>query len=347
MNEQTEQKKSSTAGRLFRVVGLLLLLASFAVAWLVMDFQSFRDQALLQQDDGLVLEVRPGSSLRSLADRLHREGLIRHPVYLMALGRYLKLDNRIKAGEYEVPAGVTPEQFLQQLTSGKVIQHNLTLIEGETFKQMMQRINAAASLTHELSGKTDDQIMTAIGAPGVHPEGRFLPDTYHFPRGTTDTEFLKRAYQAMQEFLQAEWSKRDASVPLKTPYEALILASVVEKETGKASERPRIAGVFSRRLKKGMRLQSDPTIIYGLGENFDGDIRYRDLRTDTPYNSYTRKGLPPTPIAMPGRQAILAALHPQDDGSLFFVARGDGSHQFSKTLKAHNRAVNRYQKKRQ
>jgi UPF0755 protein len=262
------------------------------------------------------------------------------------LARYLDLDSRIKAGEFQLQPGITPEQLLHQLTDGKVIQHDLTLIEGETFKEMMQRVIRDKVLLHTLEEFEGEAVMRAIGYPGLHPEGRFMPETYYFPRGTTDAEFLRRVYLDMESFLQRSWQDRDGDLPLKSPYEALILASIVEKETGVAEERARIAGVFLRRLNKGMKLQTDPTVIYGMGDSYKGDIRFRDLRKDTAYNTYTRFGLPPTPIAMPGEDAILAVLHPAAGKELYFVAIGDGSHHFSSTLKEHNRAVDRYQRKR-
>jgi UPF0755 protein len=331
----------------FRLVGLLVLVASFAGAWLIMDFQAFRSHPLAVPDQGVALLVKPGENLKRLASRLHADGLLDKPLYLVLLGRYLGLDARIKAGEFRVPAGVTPEQLLEQLSRGQVVQYNLTLIEGENFRDMMKRVAADEVLQHTLANADGAQVMTALGYSGVHPEGRFLPETYYFPRGTTDVEFLRRAYLEMESFLQQAWSGRDDGLPLQSPYEALILASIVEKETGVAAERPRVAGVFIRRLQKGMKLQTDPTVIYGMGDSYQGDIRFRDLRTDTAYNTYTRSGLPPTPIAMPGKDAILAVLHPADGKELFFVARGDGSHHFSSTLEEHDRAVDEYQRKRQ
>jgi len=332
--------------RLFRLAGLLLLLASFAGAWLAMDFDSFRSTPLATGDEAIPLLIKPGSSFRTVAAELHKRGILKHPLYLVVLARWQGIDGKIKAGEYAIEPGTTPEQLLQQLTEGQVLQYALTLIEGETFRDMMLRIATAPALEQTLENHDGDTVMQAIGYPGLHPEGRFLPETYHYPRGTRDVDVLRRAFHDMQDFLDAEWVKREADLPLKTPYEALILASIVEKETGLASERPQIAGVFIRRLRKGMRLQTDPTVIYGIGETFDGDIRFRDLRKDTPYNTYTRAGLPPTPIAMPGKDAIHAVLHPAPGDSLYFVARGDGSHQFSATLGAHNRAVDKYQRKR-
>jgi UPF0755 protein len=330
----------------FRLLGLAVIVASFAGAWLLMDFQSFRQNPLAVPEDGINLVVEPGSSLRSLAADLAERRVLEQPLYLVLLGRYLDLDARIKAGEYRLAPGINPEQLLQRLSEGKVIQHGITLIEGENFEQMMARLRRDPVLRHTLDSDAAEDVMRAIGYPGVHPEGRFLPETYYFPRGTTDVDLLRRAYLDMESFLQQAWPEREEDLPLGTPYEALILASIVEKETGVPEERARIAGVFVRRLRTGMKLQTDPTVIYGMGDRYDGDIRFRDLRQDTPYNTYTRSGLPPTPIAMPGKSAILAALHPAAGDELYFVARGDGSHHFSTTLAEHNRAVDRYQRKR-
>jgi UPF0755 protein len=234
------------------------------------------------------------------------------------------------------------------MVKGKVRQYSLTLVEGWTFWQMLEQVRQSEILQHTLTGKSDEQIMTAIGHHGEHPEGRFYPDTYHFPKGLNDVQFLKRAYDEMQQRLQKAWRQRAVGLPFDSPYEALIMASIVEKESALPSERTRIAGVFINRLRKGMRLQTDPTVIYGLGRNFDGDIRFRDLRRDTPYNTYTRRGLPPTPIAMPGQGAIDAVMNPDTTNYLYFVARGDasGSHVFSETLEEHEAAVNKYQRKR-
>jgi UPF0755 protein len=331
---------------LFRLFGILVIVISLVVAWLLMDFKAFRQNPLAIPEDGVTLLVTPGSTLKSTAAQLAERQLLDRPIYLVLLARYLDLDSRIKAGEFQLTPGMTPEEVLRQLSEGKVIQHSLTLIEGETFKEMMQRVSQDPVLVHTLDAIDAETVMQAIGKPDVHPEGRFMPETYHFPRGTGERELLRRAYQDMEVFLRAAWQERDEGLPLKSPYEALILASIVEKETGVAEERPRIAGVFVRRLNKGMKLQTDPTVIYGMGDKFDGDIRFRDLREDTPYNTYTRFGLPPTPIAMPGEDAILATLHPASGTELYFVAIGDGSHHFSSTLKEHNRAVDRYQRKR-
>jgi UPF0755 protein len=231
------------------------------------------------------------------------------------------------------------------MISGKVRQYALTLVEGWNFRQVMDAVQSHPSLAHTLQGLENAAIMAQLGHPDEHPEGRFLPDTYHFPKGLSDVAFLQRAYDAMAQTLAQEWEGRAVGLPLQTPYEALILASIVEKETGLASERQAIAGVFVRRLEKRMRLQTDPTVIYGMGERYDGNIRKQDLLEDTPYNTYRRLGLPPTPIAMPGRDAIHATLHPDDSQNIYFVSRGDGSHHFSATLEEHNNAVIKYQLK--
>lgn len=343
---RAEKNKMTARDTVFRIAGFLVIAASFVFAYLLMDFQAFRENPLAIPDDGMRLVVEPGSTLKSIADRLDRKQVLRNPVYLVMLARYLRLDARIQAGEFELQPGITPEQLLHRLAEGKVVQHTITLIEGETFSQIVQKVSADPVLVHKLEKNDAESVMAAIGYPGMNPEGRFLPETYHFPRGTSDIDYLRRAFLEMETFLQESWQQRDEDLPLKTPYDALILASIVEKETALEEERPAIAGVFVRRLRKGMRLQTDPTVIYGMGDSYKGDIRYRDLRRDTPYNTYTRHGLPPTPIAMPGKDAILAALHPAPGEALYFVARGDGSHKFSATLEQHNSAVDRYQRKR-
>jgi UPF0755 protein len=268
------------------------------------------------------------------------------PLYFRVLARLDPRSRRLQAGEYRIEAGTTPGGLLALFSSGRVIQYPVTLIEGWTFRQVLDALAGLEYLEQTLSGTSDAAIMARLGRPDLHPEGRFLPDTYLFPRGTPDVQVLQRALAAMDEVLAAEWAQRGPDLPLGSPDEALVLASIVEKETGLAEERAAIAGVFVRRLRKGMLLQTDPTVIYGLGEAFDGDLRRRDLSADTPYNTYVHPGLPPTPIAMPGRDSIRAALHPADGASLYFVARGDGSHQFSTTLQEHNRAVRKYQLKR-
>jgi UPF0755 protein len=235
-------------------------------------------------------------------------------------------------------------ELLTMITRGNVSKSQITLIEGWNFRQLRHMLNASPNLRHDTLGLSDSEILQRIGAPESHPEGLFFPETYHIAAGGSDIELLKVAYRLMQQRLNEAWQARSPDLPLETPYQALILASIVEKETGAASDRPMIAGVFVNRLRIRMMLQTDPTVIYGMGEKFDGNLRRRDLTSDTPYNTYTRGGLPPTPIAMPGRDALHAALHPASTNALYFVARGDGSSKFSSNLNAHNQAVNRYQK---
>ena len=331
---------------LHRLIGILIIGISFLLAWLMMDFNQFRQAPLDLPPAGDVYILAPGSSVSGLAQDLSNKGYLRSPVYLRVLARWKGLAQKIKAGEYQLQPGTTPEQLLEQLVAGKVTSYSLTLVEGWNFRQLLAAVAGHPVLQHTLHDLSDQEIMKRLGHEGEHPEGRFLSDTYHFPRGSTDLALLGRAYDAMQQTLKEEWEKRETGLPLETPYQALILASIVEKETGLASERAQIAGVFIRRLKKGMLLQTDPTVIYGMGAEFDGNIRRRDLKRDTPYNTYLRKGLPPTPIAMPGVDAIRAALNPEKGKSLYFVAKGDGSHYFSDTLKQHNDAVRKYQLKK-
>ncbi len=329
----------------FIIGGAAILIAVVIVLSILLwqDFTSFINEPLAIDSEHIVLTVVSGDTIRTIADRLHEAGSLESPRYLALLARLNKQARDIKVGEYLVEQGTSAQGLLDLLVAGSVMQHTLTVIEGWTFKQMLGELATHDAIQHTLSELTDEQIMTRIGYPGVHPEGRFAPDTYHFPKGTTDIDFLKRAYQTQADRVMAAWANRAKGLPLKTPYEALILASIIEKETGNPKERARIAGVFTRRLLKGIRLQTDPTVIYGLGEQFDGNLRRRDLETDTPYNTYTRSGLPPTPIALPGGDALLAALHPMDGTSLYFVSRGNGSHYFSDTLAEHNRAVMTYQ----
>ena len=329
-----------------RIIGLTIILASFVFAWLMMDFNNFIDTPLGIPTDGEVYELRPGSTVSTLANDLHEMGYLDKPFYLRLLARWDGSAKKIKAGEYQFSPGMNPRDLLNLLTSGKVMSYSLTLVEGWNFKQVLQAVGQHSALTQTLKDLPPGEIMKELGYPDEHPEGRFLPDTYRFPRGTTDKAFLRRAHEAMRKILEREWPERQEGLPLKTPYEALILASIVEKETGLASERPAIAGVFIRRLKKGMKLQTDPTVIYAMGDEYKGNIRRRDLKRDSPYNTYVYKGLTPTPISMPGADAIRSVLHPEDGKALYFVARGDGSHQFSATLKEHNQAVRKYQLKR-
>jgi UPF0755 protein len=329
-----------------RLLGITIFIASVLLAWGWMQYDDFINTPLNLPAEGLNYELKPGRTVRTLADDLHDAAIISKPMLLRFYARWHGQASHLKAGEYHLPAGTTPPQLLEILTSSRVVQHAFTIIEGWTFKQMMAALRRQTDLKQTLEGVEDGQIMARLGLQGVHPEGRFYPDTYHFPKGTTDSEFLLRAYRRMQEVLAAAWEKRDEHLPLKSPDEALILASIIERETGIPEERGKIAGVFIRRLQKGMRLQTDPTVIYGLGDAYDGNIRRRDLVQDTPYNTYLHAGLTPTPIAMPGGEAIEAALHPVAGKALYFVATGDGGHYFSATLEEHNEAVRKYQLKR-
>lgn len=329
-----------------RLIGIAIITFSILLAWGWMQYRQFVETPVNLPPEGLIYQLEAGSSVYRLASDLSEADIIDKPILLRLLARLTEQASRLKAGEYHIPAGTTPTGLLDILTSGREVQHALTLVEGFTFKQMMAAINRHPALEHSLLELSDEEIMRRLGFPDQHPEGRFYPDTYHFPRGTSDLAFLRRAYDKLQQFLAAEWEQREPDLPLKTPYEALILASIVERETALPEERPRIAGVFTRRLRKDMRLQTDPTVIYGMGDAYDGNIRRRDLKADTPYNTYVHKGLTPTPIAMPSGAAIHAVLHPQPGDALYFVATGDGGHYFSSSLQEHNQAVRKYQLKR-
>lgn len=324
------------------------LLVSFGLVLFLLllyaDYRWFLDASLELSADSQVLEVKPGMGIDDIARHLqHQSGLSRPALYLEAYARLNGLAPRLKAGEYALSPGLTPRTLIDRIVAGQVVQYALTVVEGWTFRQLRQALSEHPKLGQTLHEISDAQVMARLERPGEHPEGRFLPDTYHFPAGFTDEAFLRRAMTAMDQRLAEAWERRAPDLPLNDPYQALILASIIEKETGLPAERPQVAGVFVRRLRQGMRLQTDPTVIYGLGESFDGDLRRRDLTTDTPYNTYTRKGLPPTPIALPGAAALNAAVNPADGDALYFVADGQGGHVFSRTLAEHNRAVRRYQ----
>ncbi|MGD8642936.1 MAG: endolytic transglycosylase MltG [Chromatiales bacterium] len=327
--------------RMTLLIGAIIL-AAVAIAH-ALDFARFVDAPLALGEDGLEYEVPAGASLRAVAADLGERGVLSKPLYWRVLARVQDKAHRIKSGEYRLEPGLTPTGLLDLLVAGKTIQYSLTLVEGWSFKQVMGAIAEHPELVQTLDSEPPEAIMAALGAPGMHPEGWFYPDTYLFPSGTTDLQFLRRTYETMQRRLAAEWEARSQGLPLESPYEALILASIVEKETGAPDERGLIAAVFLRRLERGMRLQTDPTVIYGMGERYQGNIRKSDLLRDTPYNTYTRKGLPPTPIAMPGGDSIHAVLHPAESEALYFVATGDGRHHFSQTYEEHRQAVIDYQ----
>ena len=292
--------------------------------------------------DSVDLSIEPGTSPRGVARDVAEAGVRVDPRLLYAWFRVSGQDRQIRAGSYEITQGTTPRTLLQKLVRGDEALRSVTLVEGWNFRQMRAALASAEQLKPDTVGMDNAAIMAALGRPGVHPEGRFFPDSYTYSKGSSDLAMMRRALLAMDKKIDAAWAQRQSDTPLKTAEEALILASIIEKETGRASDRPMVAGVFANRLRIGMLLQTDPTVIYGLGESFDGNLRKRDLQTDTPWNTYTRAGLPPTPIAMPGKAALLAAVQPAPTRALYFVAKGDGTSHFSPSLDEHNRAVNQY-----
>ena len=329
--------------RVFSALTILLLVAALALfggaLWWLHEPLALRAPASSQVVE---LEIEPGSSGDKVAETVVASGVATPALFLRAWIRFSGQARNIKAGSYEVPAGTTPRTLLNMLVRGEETVRSFTLVEGWSFRQVRAALQKADQLTPDSSGLAPEAIMEKIGKPDLHPEGRFFPDTYTYSKGSSDLAVLRRAARAMDKRLDAAWALRDPATPLKTPDQALILASIVEKETGKPTDRGHIGGVFVNRLRAGMLLQTDPTVIYGMGERFDGNLRKRDLLLDTPYNTYTRAGLPPTPIAMPGRAALMAAVQPAETKALYFVSRGDGSSEFSENLDLHNRAVNKY-----
>lgn len=324
--------------RRFLIIGLLLAASlAAAVAW-------WLNHPLTLAAPTLDLSIEPGTSPRGVAQATADAGADVQPTLLYWWFRLSGDARQIRAGSYELVSGVTPVTLLRMLVRGEESLRNVTLVEGWNWRQVRQALARAEMLKPDSQSLDDEAVMRALGRPGLPPEGRFYPDTYTYAKGSSDLAVLRRALVAMDRRLDAAWAQRAPDTPLKTPEEALILASIVEKETGKPADRAMIAGVFTNRLRAGMMLQTDPTVIYGLGASFDGNLKKRHLQTDTPWNTYTRAGLPPTPIAMPGTAALLAAVQPAQTRALYFVARGDGSSQFSATLDEHNRAVNRYQR---
>ncbi|MBL8396956.1 MAG: endolytic transglycosylase MltG [Candidatus Accumulibacter sp.] len=323
--------------RLFLAATLALTVLLILAAWWAYSPLSLRQPTV-------EFTIAPGSSLRAAAREIAGAGIDLPAWRLVALGKALQVDSAIKAGSYQLQDSVTPLELLRKLTRGDVTQAELTLIEGWTFRQVRQRLDSHPDLRHDTLGLSETEILRRLGASETRAEGLIFPDTYLFAKQSSDFDVLARAYRAGQQRLMSEWRSRQSNLPYGAPYQALIMASIVEKETGREEDRAQIAGVFVNRLRQKMRLQTDPTVIYGLGEQFDGNLRQRDLLTDTPYNTYSRAGLPPTPIAMPGLASLRAALHPATTDALYFVARGDGSSQFSRTLEEHNRAVARYQR---
>lgn len=327
-------------------LGLIIVICiSLTALFFYRDYQQFKQTPLTLSEPQIII-IAPGSSFDTVNQALLERGLLDNSLYMRLLAGESGHATRLKAGEYDIAPGVTPTSLLDLLVSGQVRQYSLTLVEGWNIREVLAALEQDPVLIKTLDYSQTDKLMANLGFEPQSPEGLFFPDTYYFPRGTTDKEFLKRAYQRLQSVLQEEWSNRAENLPYNTPYEALIMASIVEKETGLASERDTIAGVFVRRLEKNMKLQTDPTVIYAMGLQFDGNIRKKDLNIDSPHNTYRYRGLPPTPIALAGREAIHAALNPEPGKALYFVSKGDGSHYFSETLQEHNRAVAKYQLKK-
>jgi UPF0755 protein len=323
--------------RFLAIAGILILMAGFAVLFASQQYKRFLETPLSLPVAAYVLQIEPGTSGSTIIKRLAGSGFTRDSWQWRLL---MRLEPpAIKTGEYQLAAGILPRELLQLLSSGAVVQYRFTLVEGWTFTQLLQALAKDDVLKQTPDRDSGAAMISSLGVD--HPEGWFFPETYQFTRGDSDSDILDRAHKAMEKELGSAWEARHDDLPLDSPYELLILASIIEKETGKEEERGQIAGVFIRRLQKGMRLQTDPTVIYGMGNSFDGNIRRHDLQTDTPYNTYTRSGLPPTPIAMPGRASLLAAARPDAGDAYYFVADGTGGHTFSATLQEHQAAVNR------
>lgn len=321
------------------VIALIAVLGAAGLAWW------WVSRPMPLATPAVELSIEPGASPRDVAQAWVAAGVRVPPTLLYQWFRWSGQARRIRAGSYEIGAGTTPRQLLDKMVRGDETLEMLRLIEGWTFRQVRAELSKAPSMRATIAQMTDAQLMQALGAPaGQSPEGRFFPDTYAYSRGVSDLTVLRRAYQTMNRRLEAIWADRDPNTPLHSMDEALTLASIIEKETGVATDRARVAGVFVNRLRLGMPLQTDPSVIYGLGETFDGNLRKQHLLADSPFNTYTRAGLPPTPIAMPGKASLMAAVHPEPTKALYFVSRGDGSSEFSETLAEHNRAVNKYQR---
>jgi len=321
------------------VVALLFAAAAAIVGWAYY----FAHSPLPLPATPFEFTVRPGATLKSLSRQLAEAGLLPDSQTFWLLGRATNQATGIQAGNYRLDKPLTPLELLEKLNDGDVVPITVTFVEGITFAEMRRQLESIKDIKVTLKGLSNAEVLKRIGASEAYPEGLFFPDTYQFAAGISDVELLKKSYQAMKKRLADAWTQRSADLPYTDPYQALIMASIIEKETGRAEERPLIGSVFINRLKLPMRLQTDPTVIYGMGQGYDGNIRKRDLTTDTPYNTYTRDGLPPTPIAMPGSASLLAAVKPAQSDKLYFVAKGDGSHYFSRSLEEHNRAVAKYQ----
>lgn len=327
--------------QLFRILVLLFVAAAASAGGLLW----WGNQPLAMHGATVDFRIVPGSSLRSAIGQMQQAGVDVEAPLLAWLARLKRVESTIKAGSYSVHQGITPLELLEKLTLGKVTQGELTFVEGWTFKQWRARLDAHPELQHDTQGLSEAEIVQRLGLPVTRLEGWLFSDTYLFDKQSSDLDLLARAARAMQQRLESEWAGRADGLPYRTPQEALVMASIVEKETGREADRTLVAAVFVNRLRRGMLLQTDPSVIYGLGDAFDGNLRKHHLLDDTPYNTYTRPGLPPTPISMPGLASLRAALHPAGSDALYFVARGDGSSEFSRTLDEHNRAVNKYQRR--
>ncbi len=325
-----------------KLCAFFILIIAGVLTWGWMEYQEVLEQPVVQKQQ--LFEIKRGASINQIITALQEQKIAINPHWFRLIAYQNKLARKLKAGEYELQQGLTTPQLLTLFAEGKTRQYSITFPEGWSFKQIRQRLAKNPVLKQTLAEMDNETIMARLDAKYKHPEGLFFPDTYFFDKNTSDFSLLARAYKKMQQVLKEQWQQKEKDLPLKNAYEALILASIIEKETAVGSERDLISGVFTRRLRTGMLLQTDPTVIYGMGERYQGDIRYKDLREATPYNTYVIKGLPPTPIAMPGKEAIYAALHPAKGDSLYFVAKGDGTHVFSATLREHNNAVNKYQR---
>ncbi|MCY4154358.1 MAG: endolytic transglycosylase MltG [Gammaproteobacteria bacterium] len=327
----------------WRLLFIPVVIIALAGWWLYQDVRTQLDTPL-NLDSPAQFVIAPGMPLRAVAEEMAARGWFEHPRYLQLEGRLRGVETSIKAGEYLLEPGVTALSLLDMIVAGRVAQHALTIPEGWTFRQIINALHAHPHLKRTLHSTTPARVMLEIGYPGYAAEGRFFPDTYYFPAGSSDRDFLRRALKRMETVLNEEWETRAPGLPYRSSYQALIMASLIEKETAVPEERELVAGVFVRRLEQNMKLQTDPTVIYALGDSFDGDLRRRDLKLDSPFNTYRYRGLPPTPIAAAGRAAIRAALHPAPGESLYFVATGDnGGHHFSRSLAEHNQAVAKYQ----
>ncbi len=328
---------------LFKIIAALILTCSVICSWVWMDFKGFMNNPAAIPQSGIIFEVTKGSNLASVSRKLYQQGIIDSTFYSRLAARLYPELTHLKQGEYQLTSNMSPREIFYAMVRGNIVSYQVQFIEGWTFNDFLHELAKESRLVQTISKQTRKQLLAVLDIQFNHPEGLFYPDTYNFNKGDSDLTILKMSYKLMDRKLHKHWSERELDLPYKTPYEMLIMASIIEKEAGLQSERHRIAGVFIRRLNKNMRLQTDPTVIYGIGPEFDGNLKKRDLIRKTPYNTYVIKGLPPTPIAMPSEASLAAAAHPAEGTELYFVARGDGSHAFSSSLAEHNNAVRKYQ----